>query len=48
LGCNKESLRKYFPQKTEHILFAESKKKLPFAFEPIRCYLDEARIAPPA
>jgi DNA modification methylase len=44
LGCNKESLRKYFPQ-TEHILFAESQKKLPFVYEPIRRYLDEARIA---
>lgn len=43
-GCNKESLRRYFPQ-TEHIMFAESKKKLPFAFEPIRRYLDNARAA---
>lgn len=43
-GCNKESLRRYFPQ-TEHIMFAESKKKLPFAFEPIRRYLDDARAA---
>jgi len=43
-GCNKESLRRYFPQ-TEHIMFAESKKKLPFVFEPIRNYLDEARKA---
>lgn len=43
-GCNKESLRKYFPQ-TEHILFAESKKKLPFVYEPIRRYLDDARKA---
>lgn len=43
-GCNKESLRRYFPQ-TEHILFAESRKKLPFAFEPIRSYLDDARTA---
>jgi adenine-specific DNA-methyltransferase len=43
-GCNKESLRRYFPQ-TEHILFAESRKKLPFAFEPIRSYLDDARNA---
>lgn len=42
LGCRKESLRKYFPQ-TEHIMFAESKKKMPFAFEPIRLYLDNAR-----
>lgn len=40
LGCRKESLRKYFPQ-TEHIMFAESKKKMPFAFEPIRAYLDD-------
>jgi adenine-specific DNA-methyltransferase len=44
LGCHKESLRKYFPQ-TEHILFAESQKKLPFVYEPIRRYLDAARIA---
>lgn len=43
-GCNKESLRSYFPQ-TEHILFAESRKKTPFAFEPIRAYLDDARTA---
>jgi adenine-specific DNA-methyltransferase len=43
-GCNKESLRRYFPQ-TEHILFAESRKKMPFAFEPIRSYLDDARSA---
>jgi len=43
-GCNKESLRRYFPQ-TEHIMFAESRKKLPFAFEPIRAYLDQARKA---
>jgi adenine-specific DNA-methyltransferase len=43
-GCNKESLRRYFPQ-TEHIMFAESKKKRPFAFEPIRRYLDDARAA---
>lgn len=42
LGCRKESLRRYFPQ-TEHIIFAESKKRLPFAFEPIRAYLDNAR-----
>ncbi|MGZ5025720.1 MAG: DNA-methyltransferase [Methylobacter sp.] len=43
-GCNKESLRRYFPQ-TEHIMFAESRKKTPFAFEPIRGYLDNARTA---
>ncbi len=43
-GCRKESLRKYFPQ-TEHIIFAESKKKQPFPFEPIRSYLDNARKA---
>lgn len=42
LGCNKESLRKYFPQ-TEHIMFAESRKKMPFPFENIRSHLDEAR-----
>lgn len=41
-GCNKESLRRYFPQ-TEHILFAESKKQRAFAYEPIRFYLDNAR-----
>ncbi|QSB01959.1 site-specific DNA-methyltransferase [Methylomonas sp. EFPC1] len=41
-GCNKESLRRYFPQ-TEHIMFAESRKKMPFAFEAIRAYLDAAR-----
>ena len=41
-GCNKESLRRYFPQ-TEHILFAESKKPRAFAYEPIRFYLDNAR-----
>ncbi|WP_223146808.1 DNA methyltransferase [Methylomonas fluvii] len=29
-GCRKESLRRYFPQ-TEHIIFAESRKRLPFA-----------------
>ncbi len=43
-GCRKESLRKYFPQ-TEHIMFAESKKKQPFPFESIRSYLDNARKA---
>jgi adenine-specific DNA-methyltransferase len=41
-GCSKESLRKYLPQ-TEHIMFAESKKRKPFVFEPIRAYLDKAR-----
>lgn len=41
LGCNKESLRKYFPQ-TERIIFAESRKKKPFAFEPVRKYLADA------
>lgn len=40
-GCSKESLRRFFPQ-TEHILFAESKKPVPFAFEPIRAYLHQA------
>jgi hypothetical protein len=30
---------------TEHILFAESQKKLPFVYEPIRRYLGEVRIA---
>lgn len=43
-GCCKEALRRYFPQ-TEHIMFAESRKKAPFAFEPIRAYLDAARTA---
>lgn len=42
LGCSKEALRKFFPQ-TEHIMFAESKKKIPFAFEPVRAYLNSAR-----
>ncbi|MBL1266093.1 hypothetical protein [Candidatus Methylomicrobium oryzae] len=37
-------MHKYFPQ-TEHILFTESKKKLPFVYEPSRRYLDEARLA---
>ncbi|WFP48501.1 site-specific DNA-methyltransferase [Methylomonas sp. EFPC3] len=41
-GCRKESLRRYFPQ-TEHIIFAESRKRLPFAFEPIRSHLEQAR-----
>ncbi len=43
LGCNKESLTKFFPQ-TERIIFAESVKKLPlqrWPFEPIRKYLDD-------
>ena len=43
LGCNKESLRRFFPQ-TEHIIFAESVKKRPFAYEPIRAYLEQARL----
>lgn len=38
LGCCKEELRRFFPQ-TEHILFATSKKPVPFSFEPIRRYL---------
>ncbi|WP_296592609.1 site-specific DNA-methyltransferase [Methylophaga sp.] len=42
-GCCKETLRRYFPQ-TEHILFAESKKSVPFAFESIRAYLHQAII----
>jgi len=37
-------LRKYFPQ-TEHILFAESKKKVPFAFEVVRSHIEGARKA---
>jgi len=44
LGCNKESLRQFFPQ-TEHIIFAESRKKPPFMFEPILAYLEGARLA---
>jgi adenine-specific DNA-methyltransferase len=43
-GCNKESLRKYFPQ-TEHIMFGSSKKKIEFVYEPIRAYLDQFRLA---
>ncbi len=42
-GCRKESLRKYFPQ-TEHIIFASSKKKSAFAYEPIREYLNNERM----
>jgi site-specific DNA-methyltransferase (adenine-specific) len=42
-GCNKESLRKFFPQ-TEHIVFAESAKPKPFGFESIRAYLHNAII----
>lgn len=38
LGCNKESLTKYFPQ-TERIIFAESLKKRAFPFESIREHL---------
>lgn len=41
-GCNKESLRRFFPQ-TEHIIFAESKKPIDFPFESVRSYLDNAR-----
>lgn len=41
LGCNKESLRKYFPQ-TERIIFAESRKRKSFLYEPVRAYLDNA------
>lgn len=45
LGCNKESLTKYFPQ-TERIIFAESKKRKPlpertFHYEPVRGHLAE-------
>jgi|TARA_A100001391_G_scaffold69064_2_gene44225 site-specific DNA-methyltransferase (adenine-specific) len=42
-GCSKESLRRYFPQ-TEHIMFAESMKPVPFSFESIRAYLHQAII----
>lgn len=38
LGCNKESLTKYFPQ-TERIIFAESTKRRAFHYEPIRRHL---------
>jgi site-specific DNA-methyltransferase (adenine-specific) len=41
LGCNKESLRKYFPQ-TERIIFAESRKPKPFVYEPVRAHLADA------
>lgn len=41
LGCNKESLRKYFPQ-TERVIFAESRKKTPFLYGPIQEYLVNA------
>lgn len=39
----KEDLRRYFP-KTEHIIFAESKKKASFGYEPIRAHLHQAII----
>ncbi len=37
-GVERKALNKYFPQ-TERIIFCESKKSLPFHFEPIRAYL---------
>lgn len=37
-GCNKESLTKYFPQ-TERIIFAESRKRRAFQYEPIRSHI---------
>ncbi len=40
LGCHVPGQRKYFPQ-TERIIFAESNKKTPFAYEQVRLYLDE-------
>jgi site-specific DNA-methyltransferase (adenine-specific) len=40
-GCNKESLRKYFPQ-TERIIFAESKKAKGFPYEPVLNYFKSA------
>lgn len=40
-GCNKESLTKFFPQ-TERIIFAESRKKKPFMYEPIRAHIADA------
>lgn len=42
-GCCKESLRRYFPQ-TEHILFAESRKPVPFAYDAILSYLEGERL----
>lgn len=41
LGCNKESLTKFFPQ-TERIIFAESRKPKPFVYEPVRAHLADA------
>lgn len=43
-GCNKESLIKYFPQ-TERIIFAESRKRRGFAYEPIRSHIAGALAA---
>lgn len=43
-GCNKESLRRYFPQ-TEHVLFAETRKPVPFAYQAILDHLEQARLA---
>lgn len=37
-GCNKESLTKFFPQ-TERIIFAESRKRRAFQYEPIRSHI---------
>lgn len=46
-GCCKETLRRFFPQ-TEHILFAESRKKqsidFPFPYQPVLSYLEQSRI----
>lgn len=39
--CRKESLTKFFPQ-TERIIFAESRKKKPFIFEPVRAHIADA------
>lgn len=40
-GCSHDGMRKYFPR-TERIIFAQSNKPKPFAFEPIRAYLHNA------
>ena len=43
-GCCKETLRRFFPQ-TEHVLFAGSRKKIPFAYGPVLDYLENAQLA---
>lgn len=42
-GCCKETLRRFFPQ-TEHILFAESRKPVGFAFDAVLSYLEQSRL----